>query len=144
MRFKVKVLKRFKFSTGCHIETCRSLKRRAFLKIPSTVFRRIYALSVCFKMKSLKKHFPVLKQNQPKFCYKTCWKEQPFIATVYLMNYIFQTSMLFNTWSELIETQFFPVIIVKQLLISVSVIARWDSISAFSSLIGVPIGIVVL
>ena len=26
-----------------------------------------------------------------KFCRKTCWKEQPFIFTVYLMNHIFQT-----------------------------------------------------
>ena len=71
MRFKVKVLKRFKFSTGCHIETCRSLKRRAFLKIPSTVFRRIYALSVCFKMKSLKKTFSsVTTKTNPNFAIK--------------------------------------------------------------------------
>ena len=36
--FKVKVLKKFKISTDCHIKTCLSLKRRAILKIPSTVF----------------------------------------------------------------------------------------------------------
>ena len=36
--FKVKVLKTFETFTDCHIKTCRSLKRRAILKIPSTVF----------------------------------------------------------------------------------------------------------
>ena len=36
--FKDKVVKIFKISSGCHIETCRYLKRRAILKIPSTVF----------------------------------------------------------------------------------------------------------
>ena len=36
--FKVKVLKMFKIFTDHHIKTCRSLKRRAILKIPSTVF----------------------------------------------------------------------------------------------------------
>ena len=38
MCFKVKVLKTFKISTGCHIKTCRSLKRRAILKIRRPVF----------------------------------------------------------------------------------------------------------
>ena len=36
--FKVKVLKTFETFTDCHIKTCRSLKRRGILKIPSTVF----------------------------------------------------------------------------------------------------------
>ena len=36
--FKVKVLKSFKVFTDCHIKTCRSLKRRAVLKIPSNCF----------------------------------------------------------------------------------------------------------
>ena len=36
--FKVEVLKTFETFTDCHIKTCRSLKRRAILKIPSTVF----------------------------------------------------------------------------------------------------------
>ena len=35
--FKVKVLKMLKISTDCQIKTCQSLKRRAILKIPSTV-----------------------------------------------------------------------------------------------------------
>ena len=75
--FKVKVWKSFKISTGCHIKTCRSLKRRAILKILSTVFRRIYTLSVGFKIKPLRKSvFQCYDKNQPKFCRKTCWKEQ--------------------------------------------------------------------
>ena len=36
--FKVKVLKSFKTFTDCRIKTCRPLKRRAILKIPSTAF----------------------------------------------------------------------------------------------------------
>ena len=36
--FKVKVLKTFETFTDCYIKTYRSLKRRAILKIPSTVF----------------------------------------------------------------------------------------------------------
>ena len=36
--FKVKVLKTFKISSVCHIKTCRSLKRRAILKIPIMLF----------------------------------------------------------------------------------------------------------
>ena len=36
--FKVKVSKTFKISTDCHIKICRSLKRRANMKIPSTAF----------------------------------------------------------------------------------------------------------
>ena len=53
--FKVKVLKTFRISSDFHIKTCQSLKRRAILKIPSTVFIRTYALSVGFKMKPLRK-----------------------------------------------------------------------------------------
>ena len=43
-------LKMLKTSSDCYIKTCRSLKRRAILKIPRT-----YALSVGFKMKPLRK-----------------------------------------------------------------------------------------
>ena len=35
---KVKVLKTFETFTDCHIKTCRSLKRRAILKMPSSAF----------------------------------------------------------------------------------------------------------
>ena len=38
--FKVKVLKSFKIATDCHINTCRSPKRRAIFKILSTVFKK--------------------------------------------------------------------------------------------------------
>ena len=59
IRFKVEVLKTFKISTDCHIKTRRSLKQNSILKIPSTVFRRTYALSVGLKMKP--KRFSVLR-----------------------------------------------------------------------------------
>ena len=36
--FKVKVLKTFKISSDCDMKTYRSLKPRAILKIPTTVF----------------------------------------------------------------------------------------------------------
>ena len=52
--FKGKVLKTFETFTDCHIKTCRSLKRRAILKIPSTVFWK----NLCpfgFKMNALRK-----------------------------------------------------------------------------------------
>ena len=54
--FKVKVLKMFK-NAYCHVKTCQSLKQRAILKMPSTIFRITYALLVGFKMKPLKKSF---------------------------------------------------------------------------------------
>ena len=38
MYFKVKVLKTFETFTDRHVKTCGSLKRRAILKIPSTIF----------------------------------------------------------------------------------------------------------
>ena len=85
----------FKISTDCHIKICRSLKRRAILKIPSTVFRRTYALSVGYKTKPLRESvFQGLNKSQLKICRKTCLKEQPFIFTVYLMNQLSQTSVL--------------------------------------------------
>ena len=93
--FKVKVLKAFKISTDCHIKTCRSLNKGLYWKSLVPFFRRTYALSVGFKMKPLTKSiFQCYDKNQPKFCGKTCWKEQLFIFTVYLMNHVFQTSVL--------------------------------------------------
>ena len=50
-----KVLKTFKIFTDSHIKICQSLKRRAILKIPSTVFLKEPMLSVGVKMK------PVIK-----------------------------------------------------------------------------------
>ena len=60
-------------------------------------FRRTYAFSVGFKMKPLRKSvFQCEDKNQLKFCLKACWKEQPFVFTIHLMNQLFQTSVLFN------------------------------------------------
>ena len=36
--FKVKLLKTLKICTDCHIKTCRSVRRKVILKIPSTIF----------------------------------------------------------------------------------------------------------
>ena len=75
--FKVKVLKSFKISSDCHIKACQSLKWRAILKIPSTIFRRTYALSVGFKMKPLRKSvFLCVDKDQLSFCQKPCWNAE--------------------------------------------------------------------
>ena len=50
--FRVRVLKIVKISSDCYIKTCRSLKRRAILKIRSTVNET-----------SKKKHIPVIRQK---------------------------------------------------------------------------------
>ena len=60
---KVKLLKTLKISSDCHIKTFRSLKRRAIWKPLILFFRRIYALSVGFKMKPLRKNVFLLRQK---------------------------------------------------------------------------------
>ena len=84
MYFKVTALKMFKISSVCRIKICRSLKRRAILKIPSTVFQKNLC-SFCWLQNEIskKKRFPVLRQNQLKFCCKSCWKEQPFMFCLF-------------------------------------------------------------
>ena len=47
-------------------------------------FRSIYALSVGFKMKPLRKS---VFKNQPIFCRKTCWKKQWFIFTAWCITF---------------------------------------------------------
>ena len=69
--FKLKVLKTFETFTDCHIKTRQSLNRSATLKISITVFQKNYALSVSFKIKTLKKNkkkklFRKIRQNQDK------------------------------------------------------------------------------
>ena len=54
--FKVKVMKTFETFTDCQVKSCRSLKRRAILEILVQSFRRTYALSLGFKMKTKKKN----------------------------------------------------------------------------------------
>ena len=91
--FQIKVLKTFKVSTDCHIKTYRSLKQRASLEHLATFFSRSNALYVGFKMKPL-------RQNQLKVCRKTCWKEQPFIFSFYLINHLFQIVTLWVSLSR--------------------------------------------
>ena len=92
---KVKILRTFKIFTYCHIKACQFFKCRAILKIPST-FSWKNLCSFCWleNETSKKKRFPLFRQKTTQICRKTCWKEQPFIFTVYLMNYIFKTSVL--------------------------------------------------
>ena len=95
--FKVKLLKTFKIFTDCHRNL--NFSQKFILKIPRTFFQQkqvlLLALSVGFKIKPLGKSvFQCSDKNQPKFCRRTCWKEQPIIFTVYLMNHIFQASVL--------------------------------------------------
>ena len=82
-----------KIFNDCHIKTCRSLKRRAIWKIPSTAFEKSLC-SFCWleNETSKKKRFPVLRQKKtnPNFAVKM----HGCFFTVYLMNYIFQTSVL--------------------------------------------------
>ena len=66
-----------------------------------SLFRRTYAFLLDIKWNLWEKAFSsAKKKNQPKFCGKTCWKEQP--TTVYLMNHIFQTSVLLIVMMECI------------------------------------------
>ena len=100
--FKVKVWKTFETFTDCHIKTFRSLKRSTIWKSLVPFFRRTYALSVVFKMKTLRKSvFECSDVNQLKFCLKCYWKKQPFIFTVYLMNRVFQMSCTIMELKEL-------------------------------------------
>ena len=62
--FKFKVLKTFKHFTNHHIKTCRSLKRRAILKIPSTVFqKKLFSFCWVEDETSKKKRSPVLRRK---------------------------------------------------------------------------------
>ena len=93
--FKVKVLKTFKTFTDCHMKICHLSKGGLFWKSLVPFFRKTYTLSVGFEKKPPRKSiFQCLNKNQPNFCSKTCWKEQPFIFTVYLMNHVFQAPVL--------------------------------------------------
>ena len=91
----------FKIFTDRYIKTCRSLKRRAILKIPYTVFQNLCSFRWLENETSTEKRFPVLRQKLIQILPWTCWKKQPSIFTVYLMNHIFQTSVLIMECIEL-------------------------------------------
>ena len=88
-----------KFSVTVTLKHADLSNEGLFWKSPVLFFRIIYGLSASFKMKLLRKSvFQCWDKNQPKFCNKTCWEQQLFIFTVYLMNHILQIPVLFNTW----------------------------------------------
>ena len=68
--FKVEVLKTFKISSDCCTKTYRFLKRKANLKIPSTVSQK--NLPVCFKNETSKKKLFLVLRQKLKFWSKTC------------------------------------------------------------------------
>ena len=74
LKFENKI-KVFKISRDCHIKIGQSLKRKYLVPI----FKRIYAVTVGFKMKPPGKSiFLCYDKNQLKFCCKTCWKGASF------------------------------------------------------------------
>ena len=96
--FKVEILKTFKIFSDYHIKTCRSLKRRAILKIPSTVFRRTYDFSVGFKIKPPGQGFFCVKlKPKSNFAVKVAERSNRWFI-VYLMNHLVKTYVLFNMW----------------------------------------------
>ena len=62
--FKVKVLKRFKISSNCHIKICRSLKRKAISKIPSTIFLEEPKVKETWNFNWLWKNIEKIRSNQ--------------------------------------------------------------------------------
>ena len=94
--FKVKVLKTSEISSDCHIKTCRSLKRRVIMKIPSNVFRRTYALFVGFIMKPLRQSiFCINAKPDSNFAVKVAERNNCYFS-VHFINLLVQTSVLFN------------------------------------------------
>ena len=94
--FKGKLLNTFKIFTDCHIKTCRSLKRRAILKIFKTAFRRTYALSVNYKM--LKKAITSVKtKTNSNFVVKFAEKSNHSVL-LSISWFTFFKHLTFNMW----------------------------------------------
>ena len=104
--FKAKVVNTLKIPSGCHIKTYWSLKRGAILKIPSAVFRRTHALSIGFKMKSLKKAFSCVKaKTNANFAVKVAERSNHSFS-VYLIKNFVQSSVIFiNMCSGIYRTR---------------------------------------
>ena len=86
--FKVKYWKRLKIFTDCYIRTCRSLKRGAILKIPSTVFWKNLC-SFCWpeNESSKKKRLPVLRQK-PNVAVKLVWRSNhSFLLSIWWITF---------------------------------------------------------
>ena len=92
-------MKTFKISSKCHIKTCRSLKRGLFWRSLVPLFRRIYAITVGFKMQLLRKSallcYEKTNLNFPQNMLKGATIH--FLTIWYLMDHLLQTSVLFNT-----------------------------------------------
>ena len=71
--FKVKVLKLFKISSDFHIKACRSLKRKAILKIP--ILKEPMLFLLVWKWNLYKKAFSCVK-TKTNICCKPCWNAE--------------------------------------------------------------------
>ena len=86
----------FEIFTDLHIKTCRSLKRRAILKKPKYSFLEepmFFLLTSKWNLQE-KTFFSVKTKINPNFAVN-------LLVTVYLMNHIFQTSVLIMECIEL-------------------------------------------
>ena len=86
----------FEIFTDLHIKTCRSLKRRAILKNPKYSFLEepmFFLLTSKWNLQE-KTFFSVKTKINPNFAVN-------LLVTVYLMNHIFQTSVLIMECIEL-------------------------------------------
>ena len=69
-------MKTFETFTDCHIKTCHLSNGRLFWKSLVHYFRRTYALSIGFKMKTpTKSVFECYDKNQLTLCLKSYWKK---------------------------------------------------------------------
>ena len=99
--FKVKALKTLKISSDCHIKTCGSLKRRAILKIPSTVFLEepfLFLLALKWNLYQ-KAFFNVKTKTNPNFFVKLAERSNDLFL-LSLMNHEshFSNTCTLNTW----------------------------------------------
>ena len=96
---KVKVWKTFKVSTDCHIESGRSLKRRAILNILVLFLEEPMLFVLALKWKLQEKVFSSVKiKTNSNFAVKLAeWSNYSFLLSIWRINF-FQTSVLFNMW----------------------------------------------
>ena len=95
---KLKYWKRSKFPLTVTLKHADPSNAGLFGKSLVPFIRRTYPLSVGFKMKPLRKNvFQCEDKTNPNFAIKLAENSNHSFIAVYLMNYIFQTSVLFNT-----------------------------------------------
>ena len=99
IQFRIKVLKTFKISSDCHIKACRSLKWSAILKIPNTVFLEEPMFFLLALKWNLRNAISFVKTEANSNLAVTVAVRSNYSFSDYLMNHLFQTSLLFNPYS---------------------------------------------